>query len=157
MIILGIDPSLTCLGWGVIRKEKAAFKYLDSGTITTKPNEIMPYRLATIDNHLAQIISLYKPEKIALEETFVNNNAVSSLKLGFVRGAIMSLVGRCRIEFCEYKPNTIKKTVAGAGHAEKAQVLHMIKLLLLASPPLSISSYDEADALAIAYTCALYG
>ncbi len=157
MIILGIDPSLTCLGWGVIRIEKSGYKYLDSGTITTKASELMPDRLALIDSHLAQIITLYNPQKIALEETFVNSNAVSSLKLGYVRGAIMSLVGRHRIEFCEYKPNTVKKTVVGAGHAEKAQVLHMIKLLLLASPPLAISSYDEADALAIAYTCALYG
>ena len=116
----------------------------------------MPHRLAAIDAGLAAVILQYKPVNIAMEETFINTNAVSSLKLGYVRGAVMSLVGRHNINFHEFKPNMIKKTVVGVGHAEKTQVLHMIKLLLSASPPLNITSFDEADALAVAYTCGVY-
>lgn len=154
MFILGIDPALTRLGWGVISADGAKLGYVASGTITTKSNELMHKRLAFISAKLEEIILLYKPQAIAMEETFVNMNNVSSLKLGYARGAIMSLIGRCDAQFYEFKPNVIKKSVVGYGHAEKQQILHMIKLLFPDSS--LVTSLDEADAVAIAYTCSLY-
>ena len=154
MIILGIDPALATLGWGVIHDDGSRLKYLSSGLIKTSASELIQNRLAYISQALEQIIEQYKPELIAMEETFVNVNAASSLKLGYVRGAIMALIGRSNISFSEFKPNLIKKTVVGVGHAEKEQIVHMIKILLPGSA--NIKSFDEADALAIAYTGSIY-
>lgn len=151
MIVLGIDPALTKLGWAVIAKESAKLKYLASGTIKTNSKDEIHNRLAFINSTLEKVILEYQPSMAAIEETFVNTNNVTSLKLGYARGAIMSLIGRYGLDLREFKPNTIKKTVTGHGHAEKDQILHMIKLLL---PGTSlITSSDEADAVAIAYTC----
>lgn len=154
MIILGIDPALASLGWGVISDDGTKLKYLASGLIKTKADELIQNRLAYIANSLEKIINEYKPSLISMEETFVNSNAVSSLKLAYVRGAIMALIGRRNINFSEFKPNLIKKTVVGVGHAEKAQIVHMIKILLPGSS--NIKNFDEADALAIAYTGSIY-
>ncbi len=154
MFILGIDPALSRLGWGVINADGTKLGYVASGTITTKSTELMHKRLAFINAKLEEIILLYKPQSIAMEETFVNMNNASSLKLGYARGAIMSLIGRYDMQFYEFKPNVIKKSVVGYGHAEKQQILHMIKLLLPNSS--HVTSPDEADAIAIAYTCSLY-
>jgi crossover junction endodeoxyribonuclease RuvC len=155
VIILGIDPALASLGWGIISDDGASkLKYVASGLIKTKADELIQNRLAYIADSLEKIIDEYKPGLIAMEETFVNTNAVSSLKLGYVRGAIMALIGRRNINFSEFKPNLIKKTVVGVGHAEKAQIVHMIKILLPGST--NIKNFDEADALAIAYTGSIY-
>lgn len=154
MIILGIDPALASLGWGVISDDGTKLKYLASGLIKTKADELIQNRLAYIANSLEKIIDEYKPSLISMEETFINSNAVSSLKLGYVRGAIIALIGRRNINFSEFKPNLIKKTVVGVGHAEKAQIVHMIKILLPGSS--NIKNFDEADALAIAYTGSIY-
>jgi len=154
LIILGIDPALASLGWGVISDDGTKLKYLASGLIKTKADELIQNRLAYIANSLEKIINEYKPSLISMEETFVNSNAVSSLKLAYVRGAIMALIGRRNINFSEFKPNLIKKTVVGVGHAEKAQIVHMIKILLPGSS--NIKNFDEADALAIAYTGSIY-
>lgn len=153
--ILGIDPALTKIGWGVISTNASKLNYVSSGIIQTKSTQLIHKRLATITLELEKIILQYRPSVIAMEETFVNMNAVSSLKLGYARGAIMALIGKYDIYFQEFKPNFIKKTLVGAGHAEKQQVLHMVKILL---PALSTSSlaFDEADALAIAYTSSVY-
>jgi crossover junction endodeoxyribonuclease RuvC len=154
MIVLGIDPALASLGWGIISEEGSRLKYISSGTIKTLPSQLITQRLAAITFKLEEIITLYKPDIIAMEETFINSNAVSSLKLGFVRGAIMAMVGRNNLNFTEFKPNMIKKTVVGVGHAEKTQVMHMIKILL--SGGSEVKSFDESDALAIAYTGIVY-
>jgi len=155
MIILGIDPALSRLGWGIISSDHSKkLNYIASGIITTKSTELMHKRLAFITSKIEEIILLYKPNVIAMEETFVNMNSVSSLKLGYARGAIMALIGRYNTSFHEFKPNVIKKSVVGFGHAEKGQILQMVKLLLPAAA--SITSFDEADAIAIAYTCSLY-
>lgn len=153
--ILGIDPALTKIGWGVISTNAARLNYVSSGIIQTKSNQLLHKRLATITLELEEIIIHYKPSIIAMEETFVNMNAVSSLKLGYARGAIMALIGKYGVDFQEFKPNFIKKTIVGTGHAEKQQILHMVKILLpgLSSSPLA---FDEADALAIAYTSSVY-
>lgn len=154
--ILGIDPALTKIGWGVISTSSSPeINYVSSGVISTKSTELIHKRLANIARELEDIILQYQPIMIAMEETFVNMNANSSLKLGYARGAIMAIIGKYDIYFQEYKPNFIKKTVVGSGHAEKQQVLHMIKVLLPALSSTSLT-FDEADALAIAYTSSVY-
>lgn len=150
MIILGVDPALVNCGWGLIEANSGKFRFLASGVIRTKSDELMTSRLAKIASGFEDILAKYSPNLVAMEETFVNNNAVSSLKLGYARGAVMSVIGRHQLEFMELKPNLVKKTVVGVGHAEKSQVLHMIKLLISGS--LHITNFDESDALAVAYT-----
>jgi len=151
MIVLGIDPALGSLGWAVVAKESAKLKYLASGVIKTSSKDEIHNRLSYINSILEKVILEYKPNMAAIEETFVNTNSVTSLKLGYARGAIMSLVGRYGLSMREFSPNNIKKTVTGYGHAEKDQILHMIKLLLPGTS--QITNSDEADAVAIAYTC----
>ncbi len=149
--ILGIDPALSSLGYGIISSQGSKITYIDSGTIKTFASEQMHNRLYKISSTIEQLIVLNKPDIIAMEETFVNKNPSTSLKLGYVRGALMALVGGLGIPYFEYKPNLIKKTVVGTGHAEKEQVIHMMKIIL-SNSPIALSS-DEADALAVAYTC----
>ncbi|HJD59162.1 MAG TPA: crossover junction endodeoxyribonuclease RuvC [Rickettsia endosymbiont of Omalisus fontisbellaquei] len=151
MIVLGIDPALGSLGWAVVARQSTKLKYLASGTIKTSNKDEIHNRLAFINSTLEKVILEYQPNMAAIEETFVNTNSVTSLKLGYARGAIMSLIGRYNLDMREFKPNTIKKTVTGYGHAEKDQILHMIKLLLPGTS--AITNSDEADAVAIAYTC----
>lgn len=154
MKILGIDPALACLGWGIIKISSPKILYVDSGVIKSSSSELIHIRLRNIVKELEQVIEINKPNAIAMEETFVNMNASSSLKLGYARGAIMSLIGKYDFPFYEYKPNAIKKTVVGVGHAEKEQVKHMIKLIVSNTPDLE--TFDQYDALAIAYTCSVY-
>ena len=151
MRILGIDPALSSLGWGVINHNSPRITYMGGGTVKTKSNAPLHSRLAEIVNCIENVIDLYKPQAIAMEETFININAGSSLKLGYVRGAIMATVGKTNIPFYEYKPNNIKKTIVGIGHAEKEQVKHMVKMIISGSK--DSMCFDESDALAIAYTC----
>ncbi|NRB10331.1 MAG: crossover junction endodeoxyribonuclease RuvC [Rickettsiaceae bacterium] len=151
MKILGIDPALVSLGWGIITDEASKIKYIDSGLIKTSSEQQIHKRLAFIVSSIENIINLHQPDIFAMEETFVNKNANSSLKLGFARGAVMSLIGKHDLPFYEYKPNLIKKTVVGTGHAEKEQLQHMIQIIL--SGLKKQVSLDETDALAAAYTC----
>lgn len=154
MKILGIDPALSTLGWGVIKLESSKVMYLASGTVKTGASMPLHKRLSYITKNIEELIELYKPHSIAMEETFVNMNAVSSTKLSYVRGAIMALVGKYKdIPYFEYKPNLIKKTVVGVGHAEKHQLAHMIKLII--SGTSTLKNLDEVDALAVAYTCSV--
>jgi crossover junction endodeoxyribonuclease RuvC len=155
MKILGIDPALASLGYGVIINQPPKITYLTSGTIITKPSQLMHKRLAIICEEIEGLIDLHKPDAIAMEETFINNNPTTSLKLGYVRGAIMALIGRYDIPFFEYKPNLIKKTVVGVGHAEKEQIIHMVKIILSGAHTTELKS-DAADALAVAYTCLVH-
>lgn len=153
MKILGIDPSLSCLGWGIVELQSPKIIYVDSSIIKTAASTPLHLRLAEIAGVIEQVISLYKPDAIAMEETFVNMNAVSSLKLAYVRGALMAIIGKTEISFSEYPPNKIKKTIVGVGHAQKEQVKHMVNMIISGSP--KDISYDEADALAVAYTCGM--
>lgn len=150
MIILGIDPALTKLGWAVIKKNSNSFEYIASGTIKTDSKSLMHKRLAYISQRIEEVIGLYNPNIVGMEETFVNKSPRSSLILGYARGAIMSIIGRCNLPFYECTPNQVKKTIVGAGHAEKEQVLHMVRLLIKGSQ--NVKALDESDALAIAYT-----
>ncbi len=145
--IIGIDPALTKSGWGVIEVKGNSFKYIASGTIKTNAKEDLANRLHQIHQELIQAITFYKPAIASIEETFVNKNPVSSLKLGHARGAIMLGLTICDIKIFEYSATSIKKSVTGVGRAEKQQVDAMIKILL---PQNKSASEDESDALAAA-------
>ncbi len=151
MRILGIDPALSSLGWGIIELDSPRIKYVASGTVKTDTKLELHKRLAIISCAIEELIKLHQPNAISMEETFVNTNAISSLKLGYVRGAIMALIGKTDIPYFEYLPNKIKKTIVGVGHAEKEQVKHMVNIVI--SNCQKSITFDEADALAIAYTC----
>lgn len=146
-IILGIDPALTKTGWGVIAVNGNSYQYIASGTIRTDDKSSMPARLKEIHGHFINIISLYKPDIAAIEETFVNVNPVSSLKLGHARGAIMLSLSICEIKLHEYSATAIKKSITGVGRAQKQQIQAMIDILL---PKNQAKTEDEADALATA-------
>lgn len=147
MIILGIDPALTKTGWGVISSHKNAISFIASGTIQTDATQNLSERLCYIHKNISEIINLYKPDEVAIEETFVNKNAVSSLKLGHARGVLMVACATQGLKIYEYASTAIKKTVVGVGRAEKNQVGVMIKYLL---PKATFKNEDEADALAVA-------
>lgn len=154
MKILGIDPALTSLGWAIIEAKPPKINYLAGGLVTTKSTEKMVHRLAFIANSIEIIIQEHQPTMVAMEETFINKNPISSLKLAYVRGLIMGIVGKYDLPFYEFLPNKIKKTLVGVGHAEKTQIKQMVKIVI-SHLSKDISS-DEADAIAVAYTCLVY-
>ena len=147
MIVLGIDPGLIKTGFGVVDFKDNNLKYIASGTIFTDASLSIEFRLKNIYDKINDIIKQYRPDFFSIEETFVNNNPTSSLKLGQARGVAILCAGENNIPVFEYKPNTIKKTVTGVGKAAKNQVGMMIKCLL---PVVDLKTEDEADALAIA-------
>lgn len=147
MLVLGIDPGLLKTGWGLVKFVDGNLIYVDSGTIFTNQKLPMEERLKNIFDNLDSIIKDYKPECVSIEETFVNNNAVSSLKLGQARGVAILSAGINGIKVFEYLPNAIKKAVTGVGKATKEQMVMMIKCLL---PLSNTKTEDEADALAMA-------
>lgn len=153
MIILGIDPAISHIGWGVISSIGSQIKYIASGVIDTNASDSLPSRLALISNQIERIIGEFKPDLIAMEEVFINKNPLSSLKLSHARGAIMAMIGKSSIPMEEYAPNKVKKTLVGVGRAEKEQVLHMINVIM---PTAKIKKFDESDALAVAYTASVY-
>ena len=147
MIVLGIDPALIHTGWGVVKFENNNLIYMNSGTIVVDSKLSIEKRLTTIFESVSDIIHKYKPDYLSIEETFVNSNPLTSLKLGEGRGASILAAGVNNIPVVEYSPNCIKKTITGVGKAEKQQVINMIKILL---PNSNTKTSDEADALAIA-------
>ena len=147
MIVLGVDPGLIKTGYGVIKIEDNHLSHIASGTIFTDAKLPIEMRLGNIFNNLNEIIKTYRPDHFSIEETFVNNNPISSLKLGQARGVAILTAGVNGLEVFEYKPNTIKKSITGVGKATKDQVGMMIKCLL---PTVNPKTEDEADALAIA-------
>ena len=151
---LGIDPGLTKCGWGIILANGNHLSYVASGLIKPDPSRILARRLCFIHEHIADIIKDYSPDAAAIEETFVNKNPSSALKLGQARGVALAVPALYGIEVAEYGANKIKKSIVGNGHATKEQMGMMVKTLLPACGKLS---EDEADALAVAMTHAHYG
>lgn len=145
--ILGLDPGLRRTGWGIIECEGSNLKYISSGVIISDQKKDLAYRLAELYQGLLNVISMYDPKEAAIEETFVNDNPRSTLKLGQARGIALLAPAIKGLEVAEYTPNLIKKTVVGSGHAEKHQIQAMIKYLL---PKSRFENADEADALAVA-------
>src|SRR5438270_5033305 len=147
--ILGIDPGLRRTGWGVIESCGNRLSFVGCGSV--EPPEGLPLarRLLAIHHGLTSVLGEYQPAEAAVEQTFVNKDGVATLKLGQARGVAMLSPAMFGISVAEYAPNQVKKTVVGAGHADKNQILVMLKLLLPKADP---KSPDAADALAIAIT-----
>lgn len=145
--IIGIDPGLRRTGWGVIESDGVRLAYIDSGYVESDGDDILAYRLREIFQGVTSVISSFKPREAAVEETFVNNNPRATLKLGQARGMALLAPAMQGLVVAEYPPNLIKKSVVGAGHADKRQIQLMVKMLL---PKATFKNADEADALAIA-------
>lgn len=149
MIILGVDPGLQRTGWGLIRKDGSRLLFLDAGTLTSDNKLPLAERLLQLHDALLEIITHHKPHAAAIEETFVNVNPTSTLKLGQARGALLMTLSLAGLPVHEYAATQVKKTVVGVGRAEKQQVQMMVEMLLPASKG-KIQGADAADALAIA-------
>ena len=147
--ILGIDPGLRRTGWGVVESEGNRLAFIGCGSV--EPSDALPLasRLLAIHDGLATVLREFGPAEAAVEQTFVNKDGVATLKLGQARGVAMLVPAMFGISVAEYAPNQVKKTVVGAGHADKNQVMVMLKILLPKAEP---TSPDAADALAIAIT-----
>lgn len=128
--IIGIDPGLRNTGWGIIEAEGTRLSYVADGSVHSEPDAPLATRLLQIHTQLAEILQRFGPDEAAIEETFVNKDARATLKLGQARGAAMLAPALAGISVAEYAPNVVKKSVVGAGHAEKDQVKHMVKVLL---------------------------
>jgi len=145
--ILGIDPGLRHTGWGMITCEGQRVSFVASGRVNTATDGSMADRLCALANALDDLLKEQTPDEAAVEETFVNTNPRSALKLGQARGICLMAPARAGVPVAEYAANQIKKSVVGAGHADKTQVAAMVARLL---PGSRAASADAADALAIA-------
>ncbi len=145
--ILGIDPGLRHTGWGVIETEGSRLAFVACGAIHTETGVSLAERLRLLHEGLAAVIAAHEPDEAAVEETFVNRDPQSALKLGHARAIALVVPALAGLEVAEYAANLVKKTVVGAGHAEKGQVSMMVKVLLPRSEALTA---DAADALAVA-------
>lgn len=149
MRILGLDPSISSTGWGIIDVEGNRLSYVADGFIATNAKTPLTQRLHTIHNELRRVIELYKPDEASIEITFLNSNPETSLKLSMARGVVFLMPALYNIPLFEYEPNKIKKALTGVGKADKKQVETMVKILLPGCRP---KNNDSSDALAIAIT-----
>ena len=147
--ILGIDPGLRRTGWGVIESDGNRLIFVGCGSVETRTGDDLARRLCIIHEGLAQVLRDFAPEEAAVEQTFVNKDGAATLKLGQARGVAMLAPALVGVSVAEYAPNQVKKTVVGAGHADKTQIRVMLGILL---PKANPTSADAADALAIAIT-----
>src|SRR4051795_13165934 len=147
--ILGIDPGLRRTGWGVVEMDGNRLSFIGCGSVEPPDNLPLASRLLAIHQGLAKVLTEFAPAEAAIEQTFVNKDGVATLKLGQARGVAMLGPAMFGIAVAEYAPNQVKKTVVGAGHADKSQILVMLKILLPKAEP---KSPDAADALAVAIT-----
>jgi crossover junction endodeoxyribonuclease RuvC len=145
--ILGIDPGSCVTGWGLIEAAGTRLSFVAAGVVRPKRALARAERLAAIHDALADLIAAHGPHEAAVEETFVNASPRDALVLGEARGVALLAPARAGIAVAEYAANTIKKSVVGRGHAEKAQVAAMVRVLLPASGE---QAADAADALAVA-------
>ena len=154
MIILGLDPSLSCTGWGLIRTEGSRISHIANGQVKTDAKAPMAARLDHLHAAIAAVIAAYAPDRAAAEEVFANKNPQSTLKLAQARGAVLAACGSRNLEVREHAARLVKKAVVGTGGAEKAQVQAMLKILL---PGAKVEGADAADALAVAIADANLG
>ena len=147
MKLLGIDPGLRNTGWGVIETDGNRLVYAGDGVVTSDPSLSLAERLVQLHDGLLTVIERFQPKEAAVEETFVNVNPSSTLKLGQARGIALFVPSKSGLRVSEYSPNLIKKSLVGSGHASKEQVQMMINTLL---PGCDFQTADSADALAIA-------
>lgn len=145
--ILGLDPGLSAMGWGVIAVEGSRLSHVAHGVIATRPAAGLGVRLMQLHAALAEVIAMHAPASIAVEQAFVARDPQAALKIGHARAVALLAAAQAGLEIAEYAPNHIKKCVVGAGHAGKEQVQFMVKRLL---PACGVTQADAADALAAA-------
>jgi len=151
--ILGLDPGLRITGWGIIDVMGSTLSHVGHGIVTSKDREDLPSRLVSLYTQLIDVIQQYAPQEAAVEETFVNKNPLSALKLGAARGVVLLAPAYAGLTVGEYSANKVKKSVVGVGHADKTQVAMMVGHLL---PKSGGVTADAADALAVAICHAHY-
>lgn len=147
MLIIGLDPSLSCTGWGIVAKSGNRLSHIANGQVKTDAKLSLPERLVILDRELTDVILHYRPDCGAVEEVFVNKNPQSTLKLGQARGVCLLALARAGLDVSEYATRLVKKAIVGTGGAEKAQVQAMLGVLL---PGVKLAGADAADALAVA-------
>jgi crossover junction endodeoxyribonuclease RuvC len=145
--ILGIDPGLRKTGWGIIVSEGSKIGFVACGCVESEAGLSLAERLRQLHDGLTRIVASHAPDEVAVEETFVNRDPQSALKLGQARGVALVVPALAGLDVAEYAANLVKKTVVGVGHADKKQVQMMIRVLL---PKAETRSADAADALAVA-------
>lgn len=146
MRIVGVDPGLRNMGWGVIEVNGSRMYHLANGICYSKGTELAA-RLLSLYEQLSAVVAEWQPTVAAVEQTFVNKDAVATLKLGQARAVALLVPAKAGLDVAEYAPNKVKKTIVGVGHADKAQIDHMVRLQLSG---VKIMGADAADALAIA-------
>lgn len=146
MRIIGIDPGLRKSGWGVIDVAGSRLSHVGNGVLRPV-GESLAARLASLHAQLSEVIARLAPTAAAVEETFVNRNGASTLRLGQARGVALLVPAQAGLAVGEYAPNAVKKAVVGVGHAQKGQIEHMVRLQLPGAEP---AGPDAADALAVA-------
>lgn len=147
MLILGLDPSLSCTGWGIVRVEGSRLSHIANGQVKSDAKAPMAERLAALQAGIAAVIAAHRPDRAAAEEVYLNKNPQSTLKLAQARGAVLAACGAAGLDVREHAARVVKKAVVGTGAAEKAQVQAMLKVLL---PSAVVAGPDAADALAVA-------
>ena len=147
--ILGLDPGLRRTGWGVVAVDGSRLSFIACGTVMPADKAPLANRLAALHDGLVAVIADHRPDEAAVEETFVSKDASATLKLGQARGVALLVPALAGLPVAEYAANLIKKTVVGAGHADKAQIEMMVRVLLPKATP---QTADAADALAVAIT-----
>ena len=148
MIILGIDPGLAIVGWGILHSDRGRVRPIAFGAITTPAHTDIEARLLMIQNDLESLIEKYHPDEMAIEELFFTNNITTGIAVAEARGVILCTAHKLGVRISEYTPGQVKQAVVGYGKAEKHQVIAMVKTLLkLEKAP---KPDDTADAVAIA-------
>lgn len=153
MRFLGIDPSVSNLGWGVIESENKL--HIASGTLCTDPAESMCTRLGKLHNKVEDIIKTYNPDVVGLESVFLQKSMYTVFKLSYVRGVVMSIIGKNKLNFIEVAPTMVKKNITGSGKASKDSIKKMLHHVINIPKGIKIATFDEADALAISYSAVL--
>lgn len=146
MRIIGIDPGLRSMGWGIIEVTAGRMRHVANGQCRTEQGDLA-LRLLSLHAQLTEIVAAHAPEQAAVEQTFVNRDGAATLKLGQARAMALLVPAQAGLPVAEYAPNAVKKAVVGVGHAEKRQIDHMVRLQLPGCAPVGP---DAADALAIA-------
>ena len=145
--ILGIDPGLQRMGWGIVDCIGSSLTFVSAGTVRSDAKALLSERLCQLHDGLLEVVKVHNPQEAAVEQTFVNKDARATLKLGQARGIAMLVPAQAGLEVAEYAPNQVKKSVVGVGHGDKTQIKMMVNMLL---PKARFDSDDAADALAIA-------
>jgi len=148
MLILGIDPGLATIGFGFVQKNGQNYRAVEYGAIITKPHRMIETRLSEIYDEMSELLRRHRPDCMAVEELFFNNNTTTAIDVAMARGVILLAANKAGVDIYEYTPLEVKSSVAGYGRAEKSQVQYMVRLMLgLKETP---KPDDTADALALA-------